>query len=169
MGEGSLPRVAAKKIVHMDFPTLLMVNKEVVALTQESSSHTEADDPKLRELLADVESASAGRGPDDALPEKASLLIFKIASGQHFKAGNKRTALVAGFAFLRKNGYNLDIEDGDLVSVVDRVGIAAATLEDLQKLVLRLAVKAKAERKGWESLVTQSVESKTDFLTRISS
>ena len=161
--------MATKKVLHMDFPVLIVVNREVVALTKESSVYSEADAEKLREMLAEVESRAEGQGLDTALPEKASLLIFRIASGQHFRAGNKRTALVAGFVFLRKNGYKIDIEDGDLVSVVDKVGVAAANLEELHELVRRLMVKSTADRKGWENLVVQAVDSKRDFLTRISS
>ena len=61
-----------------------------------------------------------------------------MASGQYFHEGNKRTALVAGLAFLRMNGYSLDIRDEEFVSVLDRAGISTANLTDVRKTIRRL-------------------------------
>lgn len=66
------------------------------------------------------------------------MLIFKIASGQNFQEGNKHTALVAGLAFLRMNGSTFDIKDAELVSVIDRAGVATATLRDVKDVLRRL-------------------------------
>src|SRR5579863_10159113 len=112
-----------KAVHHMDFETLVEVNREVVSLTNEPCEFSPADRRKLTEALAEVESRANNVSFEEAVPEKASLFVFKLASGQYFKAGNKRTALVAGLAFLKKNGYKLDMENQDLVSTVDRVGV----------------------------------------------
>ena len=69
---------------------------------------------------------------------KASLLMFGIASGQHFHEGNKRTALVAGSAFLKMNGYELDLKATDLVAIMDKAGVGLATLSDVHETVKRL-------------------------------
>jgi prophage maintenance system killer protein len=74
----------------------------------------------------------------EAMIQKTSLLMYRIACGQHFHEGNKRTALVAGSAFLQMNGYSIDIKDGGLVSVIDKAGIATASLNDVYKVVKRL-------------------------------
>ncbi len=153
----------------MDFETLVEINKAVVALTQEPSLYSDADATKLKELLKEVEQRADNQKSVSAIPEKASLLVFKIASGQHFRAGNKRTALVSGYAFLRKNGHKISIEDGDFISVVDKAGMGAATLDEVYGVMKRLMTKSAADRKGWDSLLAQAVESNKEFLTRIGS
>ena len=64
--------------------------------------------------------------------------MSRIASGQHFHAGNKRTALVAGLAFFEMNGFTMDIKDSGLVSVLDKAGLAMADLEDVMVVLRRL-------------------------------
>lgn len=156
----------ARKIVqHMDLQTLVEINKGVVALTGEPHGYSPADGEKLAALVKEVEQRADNQEPADAVPEKAALLVFKVASGQYFRAGNKRTALVAGLVFLAKNGYRFDITDPEFVSTVDKAGMAAASLDDLYDVVRRLAVKSKAERKGWDKVADLTVESMKDFLT----
>lgn len=162
-------RVAKRTVHHMDLPTLVAVNREVVLLTREPNEYSKADGEQLESLLKEVVSRADNQGFEQAIPEKASLLVFKLASGQHFRAGNKRTALVAGLVFLRKNGYKVKIDDPELISVIDKAGMAAASLDDVYEVVGRLSVKAAAERKAWESAVKQTVESNKKFLTDIGS
>lgn len=161
--------MAKKAVHHMDFETLVEVNKEVVSLTNEPSEYTPADRRKLTEALAEVESRANNVSFEEAVPEKASLFVFKLASGQYFKAGNKRTALVAGLSFLRKNGFKLDLEDKDLVSTVDRVGVAAANLEDLYAIMERVTKKSKAERRSWDKVVKEIVATNKKALTDLGS
>lgn len=157
--------MARRLVHHMDFDTLVGINKGVVALTGEPHGFTPADGKKLNELVQEVEQRANNQDLEEAVPEKAALLVFKVASGQYFRAGNKRTALVAGLVFLAKNGYKVDITNHDFVSAVDRVGMAAASLDDLYELMSRLAAKSKSDRRGWEKVVEATVESMKDFLT----
>lgn len=60
-----------------------------------------------------------------------------VASGQHFDEGKKRTALVAGSAFLKMNGYELNLKAPDLVATIDKAGIGLATLNDVRETVKR--------------------------------
>lgn len=160
----------AKRTVHyMDMPALVAVNREVALLTREPSEYSEADGKQLETLLKDVTSRADNQDFEEAVAEKASLLIFKLASGQHFKAGNKRTALVAGVVFLRKNGFTLKIDDPDLISVIDKAGMAEANLDDVFDAVKRLYVKSTVDRKAWEASVSQMVEDNKKLLTDISS
>lgn len=159
-----------KRIVHhMDFDALVNVNKEVVSLTKESHGYSEADGRKLRELVKEVELRADNQGFEDAVAEKASLLVFKVASGQYFQGGNKRTALVAGAVFLLKNGYSVDIKDPALDSTVDQVGVAAASLESLYAVMEGLRSKVKTERKGWDVVTRTVVGSNGEFLTKLAS
>lgn len=130
--------MAGKPVHHVDFDALILINREVVSLTEEKHEYTEEDERKIRSLLKEVERLQAEADFEEMILAKASLLVFRIASGQYFHEGNKRTALVAGLAFLRMNGYTLDIKDAGLVAVVDRAGIATAALNDVQTILRRL-------------------------------
>jgi prophage maintenance system killer protein len=153
----------------MDFDTLVIVNKEVASLTREPHEYSKADAQKLAGLVKEVETRADNQDFDEAVTEKAALLVYKVASGQYFRSGNKRTALVAGIAFLVKNGYTLDLANAELVTTVDKAGIAAADLDDLYGVMKELVVKTKAERKGWEGVVKGVVEKNKEFLTRLAS
>ncbi len=157
--------MAKKTIHHMDLETLLGVNREVVALTREPHDYSPADGRKLADLVKEVEARADNQEYEDAVAEKASLLVYDIARGQYFHAGNKRTALVAGLAFLVKNGHTMDIKSSEFVETVDRVGIAAADLDDLYAVVRGLISKSKAERRAWESVVKGVVDDHRPFLT----
>ena len=159
-----------KKVIHhLGFEDLVSVNRSVVALTKEEHGYSEADGKKLSSLVKEVEARADNRAPEEAIPEKASLLVFKIASGQYFRAGNKRTALVAGAAFLRKNGYALNLRDPALVETVDRAGMAAATLDDLFASMEDHMAKARSDRKGWDGVIESLLEDNGEFLTGLAS
>ena len=161
--------VAKRTIHHMDLPTLVQVNKEVVALTGEPHEYSPADGEKLAALISEVEARANNQDFQEAVPEKAALLVFKIASGQYFRAGNKRTALVAGVTFLVKNGLSMDIRNSTFVSAVDRVGVAAASLDDLFEVMTGLVRKSPTERKGWENAIRQVIDTNHTFLVRLGS
>jgi prophage maintenance system killer protein len=161
--------VGKKAVHHMDFEALVEVNRVVVALTGEPHSYSEPDRKKLEGLLEEVETRADNEEFSEAVPAKAALLVFKLASGQHFKAGNKRTAMVAGLAFFTKNGYKIDITDPDFVSIVDKAGIGAAGLSDIYSVMEKLRSKTKAGRKGWEGLIKSIVESNRSYLTKLGS
>ena len=161
--------MAKKTIRHMDFDALTGVNEGVVSLTREEHGYSPADGRKLKGLLKEVEQRAENEEFEAALAEKAALLVYDIARGQYFRAGNKRTALVAGLAFLVKNGRTVDIEDPALVETVDKAGIAAADLDDVHTVISRLMKKTRADRKGWGTLVKGLVDDDRDFLTKLAS
>ena len=161
--------MAKKTIHHIDFKTLVGVNMAVVALTKEKHDYASADGRKLRSLVREVEQRADNQEFEDAVAEKAALLVYDIARGQYFHAGNKRTALVAGLVFLVKNGHTVDIEDEEFVSTVDKAGIAAADLDDLHGVIRGLISKGKAERRGWDAVVKGAVQKHREFLTKLAS
>jgi prophage maintenance system killer protein len=52
------------------------------------------------------------------IEKMAGLLLYRIAEGQFFLDGNKRTALLATFFFLRNNGYQLYIDEPRLDDLI---------------------------------------------------
>ncbi len=161
--------MARKSVHHPDLESLLAVNREVVLLTNEPHEFTDADGEKLKELVQEVRQRANNDHFKEAVTEKTALLVFKLASGQHFRGGNKRTALVAGLVFLRKNGYTINISDQEFVSTVDKAGIAAASLDDLYEVMNGLISKSTVERKSWEKAVKKAVEENSASLTEASS
>lgn len=161
--------MAKKSIHHIEFPILVEVNREVTALTGEPCEYSTADEQKLRNLITEVEQRADNEEYDEAVAEKAALLVFKIASGQYFRAGNKRTALVSGLVFLAKNGHKLDISNQQFVDAVEKAGIGAATLDDVYEHLRSNLKKTTSERKGWEKAVSQTIEERKDYLTKIGS
>jgi prophage maintenance system killer protein len=128
-----------KTIRYIDFDTLVRINKEAASLTADKHEYTAEDERRMRSLLKRVEEVEPANGRTEAeILEKASLLMYGIASGQHFHEGNKRTALVAGLAFLEMNGLTLDIKNPDLLAVVDKAGISAAGLNDVRGILQKL-------------------------------
>ncbi len=125
-------------IKHLDFSALVLINKEVVALTGEAHEHDEEDDRKLKALAKEVSESFSEQDFESRLVKEASLLAYKLATGQHFHEGNKRTALVAASAFLQMNGRSMNIKDDALVAVIDRAGVGRATLNEVQEAIGRL-------------------------------
>ena len=156
-----------KTIHHMGFEDLVNVNRVVVALSKEEHAYSAADGEKLSSVVNEVEARADNLAPEEAIPSKASLLVFRLASGQYFRAGNKRTALVAGAAFLLKNGYALDLKNPSLVDTVDRAGVGSATLDDVYAAIGDRLTKTRSDRKGWGGVVGSLVQANGDFLTKL--
>ena len=108
-------------IHHIDFETLVLINKKVVSLTGEEHRYEHEDERRARSLLEQIENLNAASRREEILQE-ASLLVFGLASAQYFHEGNKRTALVAGLAFLELNGSTRDVKDPALVSLCPFLG-----------------------------------------------
>ncbi len=126
------------RIRHLDLETLVRINKRIVSLTRDKHEYTEEDKRSLRDLLAAVENTANEEERVESLIRKASLLVLRIASGQHFHEGNKRTALVAAESFLKVNGYTIDIQDSDIVDIVDKASIGQASLSKVDMISRRL-------------------------------
>ncbi len=117
---------------------MVQINAEVVSLTGDKHEYTVEDERKLKRLLTDIEGTANDQERNESIIQKGSLLIFKIANGQHFHEGNKRTAFVAAETFLKANGYTIDMQNKDLLQVVDKASLGQAGLSEVSKIVRRL-------------------------------
>ena len=127
-----------EKIRYLPFEILVRINREVVSLTKERHHSSEDDERSIRQLLVEVEETANDVGRSESIIQKASLLIFRIARGQYFYEGNKRTALVALQSFLAGNGFTMEIRDKDLTKIIDEVGIGHGSLSKVSQVVRRL-------------------------------
>lgn len=58
----------------------------------------------------------------------AAAYLFGIAKNHPFSDGNKRSAFLAAYAFLRLNGYDFDATQGEVVTLV--LGVAAGEIDE---------------------------------------
>ncbi len=121
-----------------EFSELATINKEAVALTGEEHNYDSYDEEGLRAILANLQGLYNDLPGLECITNKVTYLIFSIAYEQRFHEGNKRTALIIGETFLKRNGYTIDIEDQGLLQILDRCAIQAATLKDLYPEIKRL-------------------------------
>jgi death on curing protein len=83
--------------------------------------------PGTLEYLAEaVHGELFGRELHPTLPEKAAVYAFYINRGHVFVDGNKRTAMICAFYFLKRNGCAIPaVQDSDIVDA--SIGIADRT------------------------------------------
>ncbi len=134
-GFGSAKRI---KIHYPDFQAIARINRKVVALTSDEHRYTKDDEHGIRRLLTKVRNTANGAEPAESIIQKTSLLIFQLAGGQHFHEGNKRTALAVAEAFLKFNGYTMNMEDASLLEVVHKTCIGQADLSNVRDIVRQL-------------------------------
>jgi prophage maintenance system killer protein len=67
------------------------------------------------------------------------VLAHRIAEGQQFIDGNKRTALVAMLTFLEINGRRLEVSDPDLADWI--LSLSAAATPETVATLLRPAMR----------------------------
>lgn len=113
-------------------------NRRAVLLTKEDHLYDAEDEAKLRAILDGVRDEFNGLSEGEGIAWKASYLVYWISAGQHFHEGNKRTALITGAAFLKMNGFTIEIEDKQLLQILDKCSILIATLKELHYEIQRL-------------------------------
>lgn len=88
-----------------------------------------------RDLLdSAVMAPQQSAGGEDAYPDlltKAAVLLRGIAANHAFVDGNKRTAIMALYAFLGLNGYLLGADEGKLLHLVLDVVVDHLTVEEI--------------------------------------
>ncbi len=126
-----------RKLRYPDFEAVTRINQRVVSLTANEHAYTRYDERRLRQLIDDVKATANNEEEHESVTEKVSLLLYRIAGGQYFHEGNKRTAFETAKVFLRANGYSMDVRDTDLLRVIDRVAIGQASLSEVRSIVRR--------------------------------
>jgi prophage maintenance system killer protein len=131
-GSGQTKR---NRIRYPDFQAIVRINRRVVSLTSDEHAYMKDDEQRIRRLLANVRKIAKKEEPSESIVQKTSLLIFGIAGGQHFHEGNKRTALAVAEAFLKFNGYTMDLKDTSLLDVVYKASIGQARLSNVRDTI----------------------------------
>jgi death on curing protein len=113
---------------------VLAVNRDAVSKTGEN--HRLRDRPLLESALQKPENHWSYGGEDDVVL-LAVQLLSGIAQNHCFEQGNKRTAFIAAVMFLKANGYNLTVPDGEvpLGRWIEMVITKALTSEQFTDLI----------------------------------
>ena len=90
---------------------VLKVNQDAVSETGEN--YFLRDRSLLESALGKAQNHWSYGGEDDVVVLAVQLLAG-IAQNHRFEQGNKRTALIVFVMFLKANGYNLTVPDGEI-------------------------------------------------------
>lgn len=93
------------------------------------------DEGLLESALSQPQATFFGELLHPTIHEQAAAYLYHIAKNHPFLDGNKRTAYGAMEAFLRLNGYNLDISDEEAYNMVMQVAQSEMTKEELSSLL----------------------------------
>ncbi len=85
------------------------------------------DENALEAALARPINKAAYENPD--VFELAAAYLFGIAKNHPFSDGNKRTAFVASYVFLRLHGYIVEATQGEIVEFV--LGVASGEIDEI--------------------------------------
>ncbi len=81
--------------------------------------------------------------PDEL--DKAAALLEGLIQFHAFADGNKRTASIFVFEFIRECGYELQVREEDVVDIVVKIAIHEMTLDAIRHWLDRVAVKSAPE------------------------
>lgn len=85
------------------------------------------DENALEAALARPINKAAYENPE--VFELAAAYLFGIAKNHPFSDGNKRTAFVAAYVFLRLHGFVVDATQGEIVEFV--LGVASGEIDEI--------------------------------------
>jgi death-on-curing family protein len=115
----------------MSFPLIVLTKQNVIGFNDKAikdarrkdpncqETHRLIDEPKLEARLGSIFFRDS-RGTYLNLPiEKiAGLILYRIAEGQCFENGNKRTAVLSSYFFLYNNGYDLQFKQDEMNELI---------------------------------------------------
>jgi death on curing protein len=113
-----------------DVADILTLHERILAETPEDTPRL----PGVRDrgaIEAAIERAQWGPFEVGDVAERAALLLRGIAQDHPFVDGNKRTAFLATYAFLRENGRRLDASRADVVAFMLSVAQAEIDIDDI--------------------------------------
>lgn len=93
------------------------------------------DEGLLESALSQPKATFFGELLHSRIHEQAAAYLYHLAKNHPFLDGNKRTAYGAMEAFLRLNGYNLDLSNEEAYNMVMQVAQGEMTKEELSLLL----------------------------------
>jgi death on curing protein len=97
---------------------------------------------RLQGALAAPRQVVFGHEAHPTVWEKAAILLTRLVVNHPFYDGNKRIAAVAVREFLRRNGYELTVDESSLSAITRQVVTSEIDVESLSMWLERNAVRA---------------------------
>lgn len=93
------------------------------------------DQGLLESALAQPQATFFGELLHPTIAEQAAAYLYHLAKNHAFVDGNKRVALGVSEAFLRLNGYNLNLSNQDLYELTLKVAVGELEKTDLAEVL----------------------------------
>ncbi len=126
------------EIEYPDRDAALAAHAEAMEIRFEQARDALLKDDQLESALARPRNAAAYESAD--LARQAAALFWGLTSNHPFQDGNKRTAVVLLYAFLRANEHDLTLTDDELFEMALAVADARCTVEQVDERIRRALV-----------------------------
>ena len=121
------------EIEYPDRDAALAAYAEAMEIRYEQARDAWLKDEQLESALARPRNAAVYEGAD--LPRQAATLFWGMTSNHPFQDGNKRTAVVLLYAFLRANDHDLTLTDDELFQMAIAVADTRWTVEQVDERI----------------------------------
>lgn len=125
------------ELVYLTLTDVLELHALIIDATATEAADQLRNRAGLESALARPETYAHYQDADLAL--QAAVLAHGIAEGQQFIDGNKRTALIAMFAFLEINGWYVEASDAELAEWI--LSFSAGTTPETVAQILASAMR----------------------------
>ncbi len=126
------------EIEYPDRDAALAAYAEAMEIPFERARDFLLNEDQLESALARPRNAAAYEGAD--LPRQAATLFWGMTSNHPFRDGNKRTAVVLLYAFLRANDHDLTLADDELFQMAIAVADSRWAVEQVEERIRRALV-----------------------------
>lgn len=126
------------EIEYPDRDAALAAYAEAMEIRFEQARDALLKDDQLESALARPRNAAAYESAD--LARQAATLFWGMTSNHPFQDGNKRTAVVLLYAFLRANDHDLTLTDDELFQMAIAVADVRWTVEQVEEQIRRALV-----------------------------
>lgn len=127
-----------KRVVYPSLEFIILTNKRALEFTGEEHGYKENDMESLKIMLANLRKVGRRESSfKQRMLKKSSFLMYRLARGQRFYEGNKRTAFMVTREFLLENGYTLPTSNR-LGRVLTLEALDRPPLNSIEKEIVRL-------------------------------
>jgi len=98
--------------------------------------------------------------------EKAAFLMYNIALSHPFLNGNKRTAFIVTYAFLRTNGWRLRCGSGEGLSFMLELASGRKSMDEVREWIKEHVERASSEQ-DVRSLIEEALREHRELLRRL--
>lgn len=118
---------------YLDREATFLAYAEALDVSVDDAKDALLNEGQLESALARPRNAAAYEEAD--LPRQAATLFWGIAANHAFRDGNKRTAVVLLYAFLRANGHDLRLSEDERFDLALGVADQRWSVEQVEAVI----------------------------------